>query len=73
MPILKYRSVPQIHPNPPPFAILALLQNAGGAYTRDVRISLVITPSLLVKHDLIVSGGWDQARDGEMLLTLVVG
>ena len=48
-----------------PFAILALVQNAGGgggggAYTRDVTISLAITPSLPVpvKHDLIVGGGW---------------
>ena len=38
-------SVPQIRPLPP-FATLALVQNAGGAYTRDVTISLAITPSL---------------------------
>ena len=38
---------------PPTFAILALVQNTGGAYTRDATISLVITPSLPVKHDLI--------------------
>ena len=30
----------------PPFAILALVQNAGGAYMRDATISLAITPSL---------------------------
>ena len=30
----------------------------GGAYTRDVTISLAITPSLLVNHDLIVGGRW---------------
>ena len=29
----------------------------GGGYTRDATISLVITPSLLVKHDVIVNGG----------------
>ena len=51
-----YHSVPQIRP--PLFAILALVQNTGGAYTRDATISLVITPSLPVKHDLIVGGGW---------------
>ena len=56
-----------------PFAILALVQNAGGAYTRDATISLVITPSLPVKHDLIVGGRWGQAQDGEMLPMLVVG
>ena len=28
----------------PPFATLASVQNAGGAYTRDATISLVITP-----------------------------
>ena len=33
------------------------LWNAGGAYTRDATSSLTITPSLLVKHDLIVGGG----------------
>ena len=41
----------------PPFATLASVQNAGGgAYARDAKISLAITPSLpvLVKHDLIV-------------------
>jgi len=32
----------------------------------------MITPSLPVKHDLIVGGGWSQARDREMLPTLVV-
>ena len=39
----------------PPFTILPLVQNAGGAYTRDATISLAITPSLPV---LIVGGGW---------------
>ena len=29
-----------------PFATLALVQNAGGAYTRDVTSSVTITPSL---------------------------
>ena len=38
-----YRSVPQIRP---PFATLALIQNAGGAYTRDATFSLTIMPSL---------------------------
>ena len=28
----------------PPFAILALVQSAGGAYTRDATFSLAITP-----------------------------
>jgi len=43
----------------PPFAILALVQNAGeGAYTWDATISLAITPSLPVKHNLIVNGKW---------------
>ena len=28
----------------PPFATLASVQNAGGAYTRDATISLAITP-----------------------------
>ena len=40
----------------PPFATLALVENAGGAYTRDATISLAITPSLPVKLDLIDSG-----------------
>ena len=57
----------------PHFANLALVQNAGGAYTRDATISLVITPSLPVpvKHDLAVGGG--QAQGGEMFPTLPVG
>ena len=40
----------------PPFATLASVQNAGGAYARDATISLAITPSLPipVKHDLTV-------------------
>ena len=47
---------------PPPFATLASVQNAGGgggggAFARDATISLAITPSLPVKHDLIVGGG----------------
>ena len=59
------------------FATLALVQNAGGgswggAYTQDATISLAITPSLPVKHDLIVDGG-GQAQGGEMLPTLAVG
>ena len=57
----------------PPFAILALVQHTGWAYTRDATISLAITPSLPVKNDLIVGGGWGQAQDGEMLPTLAVG
>ena len=38
-----YRSVPQIRP---PFATLALVQSAGGAYTRDAAFSLMIMPPL---------------------------
>ena len=38
----------------PPFATLALVENTGGAYTRDVTISLAIRPSLPVKLDLNV-------------------
>ena len=45
----------------PPFAILALVQNAGGAYTRDATISLEITPSLPGMKLLSVGGG-GQAR-----------
>ena len=33
----------------PPFATLASVQNAGGAYTRDATISLAITPSLSIR------------------------
>ena len=66
-----YCSVPQICPAPS-FAILAFVQNTE-AYTRDATISLSITPSFPVKHDLIVGGGWGQARDGEMLPTIAVG
>ena len=46
------------HKYAPPFATLASVQNAGGAYTRDATISLAITPPLPVpiKHDLIVGG-----------------
>ena len=42
----------------PPFATLASVQNAGGAYTRDATISLAITPSLSIKHDSIVICRW---------------
>ena len=65
-------------PPPPPFATLALVQNAEGAYTWDVTISLAITPSLLGMKSLPV-GGWGpsverrRARDREMLTTLAVG
>ena len=45
---------------------------SGGAFARDATISLAITPSLPVKHDLIVGGGWGQARGGEILSTLAV-
>ena len=38
----------------PPFATLALVENAGGAYTRDATIFFAIRPSLPVKLDLIV-------------------
>ena len=48
-----YRSVPQIRP---PFATLALVQSAGGAYTRDATFSLAITPSL---HREMLSGSVD--------------
>ena len=47
----------------PTFANLALVQNAGGAYTRDATFSLAIIPSLPVQNnlvkqeDLIVGGG----------------
>ena len=44
----------------------------GGAFARDATISLAITPSLPVKHDLIVGGGWGQAQGGEILSTLAV-
>ena len=55
------------------FGTLASVQNpGGGAYTRDVTISVAIMPSLPVNHDIIVDGG-DQARGGEMLPTLAVG
>ena len=40
---VKYLSVPQIGS---PFATLALVQSAGGAYTQDVTFSLAIMPSL---------------------------
>jgi len=62
----------------PPFATLALVQNAGGgAYTRDATISLAITPSLPGMKSLSVWGGGTSAgrrreRGGEMLTTLAV-
>ena len=69
------------HKYAPPFATLASVQNAGGAYMWDVTISLAIMPPLPVpiKHDLIVGGGWGpsvrhrRVRGGEMLLSLQVG
>ena len=45
----------------PPFATLALVQKWRGAYKQDASISLTITPSLPVKHDLIVGGGWGRS------------
>ena len=42
----------------PPFATIASVQNAGGAYTRDATISLAITLSLSIKHDSIVICQW---------------
>ena len=60
---------------PPPLLQPTSAQNArggGGAFARDATISLAITPSLPVKHDLIVGGGWGQARGGEILSTLAV-
>ena len=72
---ITYAIVSRKYAPPHPFAILALVQNAEGAYMRDATISLTITPSdfLPVKHDLIVGGGWGQVRDGEILPTLAVG
>ena len=61
----------------PPFAILALVQNAGGAYMRDATISLAITPSLPGMKLLSVAGGGQARgvaeREAEMLTTLAVG
>ena len=62
----------------PTFATLALVQNAGGAYTRNATISLTITPSLLGMKALSLGGGGPsagrrRAGDGEMLMTLAVG
>ena len=54
-----------------PFCNLSLSTKHRGAYTWDATVSLMIMPSLLVKHDLIVGGG--QAQGVEMLLTLLVG
>ena len=52
------------------FAILALVQNTGGAYTQDATFSLAITPSRC--HKLWPHyQGW--AQGGEMLSTLAVG
>ena len=49
----------------PPFCNLSLSikrKGVGGrggeAYMRDVPISLVITPSLPIKHNVIFGGGW---------------
>ena len=39
----------------PPFATIALVQTAGGAYTWDVTFWV---QNNWVKHDLIVGGGW---------------
>ena len=50
----------------PPFATLALVQNVGGAYTRDATISLAITSSLPGMKSLSVGGGGgggNQARN----------
>ena len=59
---LELRDTGVSHKYVPPFATLALVQNAGGgAYTQDVIISLVITPSLLGMKSLSVGGG-GQAR-----------
>ena len=52
----------------PPFATLALVQNAGGAYTRDATISLAITPSLPIKHDSIVICQWGMEAKREASL-----
>ena len=41
----------------PPFATLVLVQNAGGAYTRNATISFAITPSLLGMKALSLGGG----------------
>ena len=49
----------------PTFAILALVQNAGGAYTQDATISLTITSSLLIKHDSIVICQWGVEAERE--------
>ena len=61
-PCSNYRSVPQLRPPPlpPPFATLALVQNAGGADTQDVPISLAIMPSLPVSM-----WGWGPSAECE--------
>ena len=41
----------------PPFATLAIVQKAGGEYTRDATISLAITPFLPGIKSLLVGGG----------------
>ena len=54
----------------PPFATLASVQNAGGAYTRDATISLAIKPPpppfppipVPIKNDLIVGGDVDEGQ-----------
>ena len=43
---------------PPPLQSYSLSINVEGAYTQDATIPLAITPSLPVKDDLIVGGGW---------------
>ena len=45
------------HKYAPPFATLALVQNVGGAYTRDATFSLAITPSLPGMKSLSVGEG----------------
>ena len=47
----------------PPFAILALVQNAGGVYTRDATISFAITPSYPGMKLILSVGAGGQARD----------
>ena len=48
----------------PPFATLALVQSAGGAYTRDPTFSLAITPSIPVpRPQLCVQVEEDNAFD----------
>ena len=52
------------HKYAPPFATLALVQSAGGAYTQDLTFSLVIMPSLPVpRPQLCVQVEEDNAFD----------